>query len=96
MHTTDIARPPVKLLPAVSSDLVADCFELAWDIRGVDMQASPYDLADWGYEPIRIETPEGRAEYVRHQREFADRAQALRARLLAALDHLESLRAARD
>lgn len=90
----DLYKWAYKLLPAVSSDLVADCFELAWDIRGVDMQASPYDLADWGYPPIRIETPEGRAEYVRHQRSFSERAQQLRARLLAALDHLESLHAA--
>lgn len=86
----DLYKWAYKLLPAVSSDLVADCFELAWDIRGVDMQASPYDLADWGYEPIRIETPEGRAEYVRHQRDFSERAQELRGHLLAALDHLES------
>ena len=87
----DLYKWAYKLLPAISSDLVADCFELAWDIRGVDMQASPYDLADWGYEPIRIETPEGRAEYVRHQRAFSERAQELRGRLLAVLDHLESL-----
>ncbi|MFB2572501.1 3-methyladenine DNA glycosylase [Micrococcus sp. IITD107] len=87
----DLYKWAYKLLPAISSDLVADCFELAWDIRGVDMQASPYDLADWGYEPIRIETAEGRAEYVRHQRAFAERAQELRGRLLAALDHLEAL-----
>lgn len=87
----DLYKWASKLLPAVSSDLVADCFELAWDIRGVDMQASPYDLADWGYAPIRIETPEGRAEYVRRQREFSERAQELRARLLEALDRLKAL-----
>lgn len=89
----DLYKWAYKLLPAVDSDLVADCFELAWDIRGVDMQASPYDLADWGYEPIRIETPEGRAEYVRHQRAFSERAQDLRRRLLATLDRLDTLAA---
>lgn len=85
---SDLYKWADKLLPAISSDLVADCFALAWDIRGVDMQASPYDLADWGYEPIRIEAPEGRAAYVRRQREFSERAQELRARLLEALDRL--------
>lgn len=90
----DLYKWAYKLLPAVSSDLVADCFELAWDIRAVDMQASPYDLADWGYAPIRIETAEGRAEYVRHQRAFSERAQELRSRLLTALDRLEALTSA--
>lgn len=48
----------------ISSDLVADCFELAWDIRTLDMRAAPYDLADLGFEPVRIETVDGKAEYV--------------------------------
>lgn len=87
----DLYKWAYKLLPWVSSDLVADCFDLAWDIRALDMRASPYDLsgvtdlAGGDYPPVRIETPEGRAEYVRAQRGFADRGQALRARLLAAL-----------
>ena len=38
------------------SELVADCFELAWDIRELDMRASPYDFSDLGFEPVRIET----------------------------------------
>lgn len=74
-----------KLTPAVPSELAADCFDLAWEIREMDMMASPYDLAELGFAPIRIETPAGRAEYVRRQRGFAERAQALRGRLLEAL-----------
>jgi hypothetical protein len=70
----------------VPGDLLLDSFELARDIRILDMQASPYDLADRGYEPVRIETPDGKAEYVRRQRGFTDRSQALRERLLAVLD----------
>jgi hypothetical protein len=35
------------------------------------MRASPYDLRELGYEPIPVETPEGRADYVRRQRDFA-------------------------
>lgn len=39
-----------------------------------------------GVVPIEIETPEGKAAYVTEQRRYAARAQALRARLLAACD----------
>lgn len=79
----DLYKWAYKLTPAVSSELVMDCFELAWDIRTMDMQASPYDLGDWGHKPIRIETAEGKAEYVRLQKQFAQRAENLRERLLA-------------
>ena len=41
----DLYKWAHKLVPAVSSDLVLDCFELARDIRTLDMRASPYDLA---------------------------------------------------
>lgn len=87
----DVYKWAYKLLPAVSSDLVADCFELAWRIRTMDMRASPYELADWGLAPIRIETPAGRAEYVRLQRGFADEANMLRRRLLAELETVRGL-----
>ncbi|WP_413544253.1 3-methyladenine DNA glycosylase [Citricoccus nitrophenolicus] len=87
----DVYKWAYKLLPAVSSDLVAECFELAWRIRTMDMQASPYELADWGLEPIRIETPAGRAEYVRAQRGFAEEANALRHRMLAELKTVRTL-----
>jgi len=82
----DLYKWAVKLGPLVPGDLLLDAFDLARDIRVLDMQASPYDLADWGYEPVRIETPEGKAAYVRAQRGFAERGQALRARLLDIVD----------
>jgi hypothetical protein len=81
----DLYKWAYKLSPLSASDLVADCFELARDVRTVDMQASPYDLTDLGIEPICIETPEGRAEYVERQRDFTRRAEPLRERLLAAV-----------
>src|SRR5699024_7557335 len=46
----------------------------------------PYDLTDWGFDPIAIETPEGKAEYVRSQRDFADRPQILRRRLIDSIN----------
>ena len=84
----DLYKWAYKLLPAVDSDLLADCFDLAWDVRVTDMEASPYDLTEWGYEPVRIETPEGKAEYVRRQRAFAQRGNRLRERLAAAVERL--------
>ncbi|MGG7443306.1 3-methyladenine DNA glycosylase [Zafaria sp. J156] len=84
----DLYKWAYKLTPAIHSELVMDCFELAWEIRTMDMQASPYDLAEWGYEPLRIETPAGKARYVELQRGFAERAQELRGRLLDAVEHL--------
>jgi hypothetical protein len=49
----------------------------------LDMRASPYDLSALGYEPVRIETPSGRAEYVRQQGVVAERAAVVRQVLLA-------------
>jgi len=77
----DLYKWAYKLSPAVSSDLLLRCFELAHDIREVDMRASPYDLRELGYDPIKIETSEGRAEYEKLQRGFAERAAPLRAEL---------------
>ena len=78
----DLYKHAFRLTPMVCSDLVADCFELARDIRVLDMRAAPYDLADLGYEPVRIETPEGKQEYAAAQRGFADRGAPLRERLI--------------
>jgi hypothetical protein len=72
----------------VSSELVADCFELARDIRELDMRASPYDLSALGYTPVRIETVEGKQEYVATQRTFAERGAPLRRRLIAECERL--------
>ncbi|MGO3090539.1 MAG: 3-methyladenine DNA glycosylase [Galactobacter sp.] len=81
----DLYKWAYKLSPAVNSELVMDCFELAWRVRTMDMQASPYDLADWGYDPIRIEDADGKATYVAAQRAFASEAAVLRGRLLTQL-----------
>ena len=82
----DLYKWAYKVSPLISSELVADCFALAREIRTVDMRASPYDLTALGYPPIRVETTEGRAEYAAAQRDFADRAGVLRVRLIGAID----------
>ncbi len=84
----DLYRWAALFTPFVASELVADCFAHARAIREVDMRASPYDLARLGYRPIRVETAEGRSEYVRHQRRFAEQGASLRRRLLTVLDGL--------
>jgi hypothetical protein len=84
----DLYKWAFKLAPFTPSELVADCFALAREIREVDMRASPYDFGALGYAPIAIETPDGRGEYESHQRRFAERSQPLRLRLFAVVDRL--------
>ena len=79
----DLYKHAFRLTPMICSDLVADCFELARDIRVLDMRAAPYDLADLGFEPVRIETAEGKRFYAEAQAAFAERGAPLRARLIA-------------
>ncbi|WP_370614943.1 3-methyladenine DNA glycosylase [Mumia sp. Pv 4-285] len=87
----DLYKWASKLVPLGDSDLLLDCFALARDVRELDMRAAPYDLSDLGYEPVRIETVDGKAAYVRLQRAHAERAAVLRARLLADYDRVLSL-----
>ncbi|HCS60307.1 MAG TPA: 3-methyladenine DNA glycosylase [Microbacterium sp.] len=80
----DVYKWAMKLGPLIPGELLLDTFELARDIRLLDMEAAPYDLSDWGVVPVPIETPEGKAEYVRRQRGFAERGNELRQQLLTA------------
>lgn len=86
----DLYKWGFKLSPLISSDLLLDCFELACEARELDMRASPYDLTDYGYEPVPIETPAGRAEYARAQSALAECAGELRARVLAVCTELSA------
>jgi hypothetical protein len=91
----DLYKHAFRLTPLISSELVADAFELAWDIRTLDMRAAPYDFtglilepAGEPWTPVAIETPEGRAEYVARQREFSERGAPIRRRLIEECDRL--------
>lgn len=84
----DLYKWSFKLAPFAPSELIADCFALAHDIREVDMRASPYDVRALGFAPIPIETPAGRTDYEALQRTFTARAEPLRTRLLALCDRL--------
>jgi hypothetical protein len=91
LHATmDLYKHAFTLWPLICSELVADCFELAFDVRALDMAASPYDLSALGYAPVPIETPTGRADYVRRQREFTARAHPLRQRLIDDCERLSA------
>lgn len=74
----DLYKWATKLWPWIGSDLVGRAFALANEGRDLDMRASPYDLQHLGYEPVCIETPEGRQSYEAEQRDLAARAVPLR------------------
>ena len=84
----DLYKHAFRLTPMIGSDLVADCFELARDIRELDMRAAPYDLEELGYSPVRVETAAGKAAYADEQRTFAERGAPLRARLVEECERL--------
>lgn len=91
----DLYKHAFRLTPMISSDLVADCFELAWDIRILDMRAAPYDMTGWTLDPtgeewtpVRVETAEGKREYAELQQSFAERAEPLRRRLVDECERL--------
>lgn len=78
----DLFKWCYKLHPWISSELTIDCFLLAVEARELDMRASPYELSALGYQPIKIETTEGRQEYQNRQREVAQRGRSLAMRFL--------------
>lgn len=82
----DLYKWAFKCQSWIPGELLLDAFGLAKDLREIDMRASPYELSEYGYEPIAIETAEGRREYEASQRALADRAALLRQRLIAALE----------
>ncbi len=78
----DLYRWAYTSMPWIGSDLLWECFELAVELRVLDMQAGPYDLRAIGFEPVMVETSAGRDEYQRRQRALSERASALRATLI--------------
>ncbi len=89
IHTNmDLYKWAYKSMPWIGSDLLWQCFEFALACREIDMRASPYDLADYGYSPIRIETPEGRREYEVAQRQLSANGEPLRQKLIKELGDL--------
>jgi len=78
----DVYRWSFKRYPWVPSDVLRDAFNLAMDIRTLDMASSPYELGRPDISPVPVETPEGRQHFAQQQRAFSERAQSIRARLI--------------
>ena len=83
----DLYKWAAKAMPWVGSELLLDCFELAVELRDLDMRASPYDLSDWGREAVRIESAEGRRIYEEEQKRLSSKAGPLRKRLITGIRH---------
>lgn len=79
----DLYKFAYKVAPFLPWELTASAFEVAVAAREIDMRASPYDLSGYGFAPVRIETREGREEYVELQRCISERAAPVRAALAA-------------
>lgn len=93
----DVYKWAAKLGPIIPGDVLLDAFVLARDIREVDMRASPYDVSAYcGADgevltAITIETSAGKRQYAELQRGFAERGNALRHRVLAAIAHARAV-----
>jgi hypothetical protein len=91
----DLYKHAFRLTPLIPSDLVADAFELAWDIRILDMRAAPYDMSGWTLDPtgqpwtpVAVETAEGKRGYADLQRGLAERARPIRDALIGECERL--------
>lgn len=79
----DLYKWAYKIFPFVSADIVLDCFELAIQCRYLDMQASPYDLSEFGMTPIPVDSSAGREKYISEQHRLKKIADPLREKLSA-------------
>jgi len=83
LHTNmDLYKWAFKMYPWISSDTIRKAFRLAVETRVVDMKASPYDLRERGLEPIKVETEEGRREYMQQQKTICKKSQPIRRQLI--------------
>ncbi len=79
----DLYKWAFKLYPWMSSNIILEAFELACEAREIDMKASPYDLREDGLEPIKIETEEGRLEYIQAQEAIFEKGKVVREKLIS-------------
>ncbi|WP_138430418.1 3-methyladenine DNA glycosylase [Fodinibius saliphilus] len=78
----DLYKWAFKMYPWISSNTIRQAFTLALETRIVDMKASPYDLRERGLSPIKIETEEGRKEYLEKQRSIFEKSKPIRNTLI--------------
>jgi hypothetical protein len=83
IHTNmDLYKWAFKLYPWIPGELLRMSFLNALEARKIDMQASPYDAREFGLDPIRIETEEGRREYINKQTEIHESSMPIRLELI--------------
>jgi hypothetical protein len=88
----DLYKWAAKSMPWIGSEILLETFQLATQLRDLDMRASPYDLSAWNVDPIKIETPDGRKAYETEQRRLAALASDLRKKLIQAIQRVISAR----
>jgi hypothetical protein len=91
LHTNmDLYKWATQCMPWIGSELLWQCFEFAMTARQLDMQASPYDCRSLGFEPVKVETSEGKLEYECRQRKLGEAASSLRDALIEQLERVLS------
>ena len=87
----DLYKFAYKLFPYINGSIIREAFLHAVNAREIDMRASPYDFSKDGFNPIQIETSEGRLEYVAAQKMIAAEGQLIREKLLSEVSRLKDL-----
>ena len=91
-NNMDLYRWAYKYYPWIGSDIIREAFLLAVEIRSTDMRASPYDVSEFTNLPaIKVETNQGKSEYIQHQRHYFAKAQVIRKSLLQKLLELREM-----
>jgi hypothetical protein len=86
LHTNmDLYKLATHSMPWIGSEILWKSFEFAIRARQLDMQASPYDCTSLGFEAVPVESPAGKLEYERRQRELSQEAQHIRQELIERL-----------
>lgn len=89
IHTNmDLYKWAYKLFPWISSDVIREAFLNAVEARKTDMQASPYDVTEFGLEPIPIETEAGRKVYISKQVQIFEQSMPIRENLIEEYEKL--------
>jgi hypothetical protein len=89
IHTNmDLYKWAYKLYPWISGNALRKAFLNAVYARRIDMQASPYDAREFGLEPIKIETEEGRKEYIKLQTDIYEQSMPIREQLIEEYENI--------
>jgi len=89
-NNMDLYKWAFKMYPWTPSRLILKAFKFALKARIIDMKASPYDLTKYGYEPIKIETEEGRRKYQREQKRIWEKGDKIRKKLIRFYEELRN------